>query len=109
MQRAGSQVDAAGRSRTRSFRHAFLLAFADRIGERLQEANRIAERDAAEEVGGNFLPVLAARVEAAERARDEAFPQRSKLRTTLSNVAGYRAGRAAADAASIERGWALRK
>lgn len=109
MQRAGSQVDAAGRVRTRSFRHAFLLAFADRIGERLQEASRAAEAEAAGEMGGDFLPVLASRAEAAERARDAAFPRRSTMRTTLSNVAGYRAGRAAADAASIERGSPLRK
>ena len=109
MQRAGSHVDAVGRSRTRSFRHAFLLAFADRIGERLQEANRAAEREAARETEDDFLPVLASRAEAAERARDAAFPQRSKMRTSLSNVAGYHAGRAAADAASIERGSALRR
>ena len=109
MQRAGSQVDVAGRSRTRSFRHAFLLAFADRIGERLEEAGRAAERAATEEVGGSFLPVLASRAEAAERARDAAFPRRSKMRTSLSNVAGYRAGRAAADTASLDRGAPLRK
>lgn len=103
MQRAGSRADAGGRSRTRSFRHAFLLAFAGRIAERLRSANEAAVDAAAGQVGDAFLPVLAARAEAAERARDEAFPKLVRARTSLSNVEGYRAGRAAADSASLDR------
>ena len=48
--------------RSRSFRHAFLLAFAHRIGERLREANAMATTAAAAGLGRDvFLPVLAAR------------------------------------------------
>lgn len=109
MQRAGAQVGAGGRSRTRSFRHAFVLAFAERIGERLREANAAAQAAAVNDVGESFLPVLASRAEAAERARDAAFPQTRRMRTTASNANGYHAGRAAADAASIDRGTSLER
>lgn len=109
MQRAGAQVGTGGRSRTRSFRHAFLLAFAERIGERLRDANATAEAAAVDDVGESFLPVLTSRVEAAERARDAAFPQTRRMRTTASNAHGYYAGRAAADAVSIDRGALLER
>ena len=108
MQRAGSQVNALGRNRTKSFRHAFLLAFGDRIGERLRAANRAAEEAAMHEHGPALLPVLASRAEAAERARDAAFPALGRMRASISNADGYVAGRAAADAASIQRGAQLR-
>jgi hypothetical protein len=107
MRRAGSQVDARGRSRTRSFRQAFLVAFAGRIGERLDEANRAAEARAIEEIGDAFLPVLVSRVEAAERACDEAFPDATARPVSAANIAGLIAGRAAADAATIDNGPSL--
>ncbi|WP_165970662.1 DUF2786 domain-containing protein [Actinomadura sp. 6K520] len=99
MVHAGPRRDARGRSRTRSFRHAFLNAYAARIGERLLEA---AGR-AAESAGGNDLvPVLAARDQAVEQAVGAMFPNLAKGRAgSVSNYEGWVAGRAAADLASL--------
>ncbi|WP_207946067.1 DUF2786 domain-containing protein [Actinomadura sp. 7K534] len=99
MVQAGPRRDVRGRSRTRSFRHAFLNAYAARIGERLREA---AGR-AAESAGGNDLvPVLAARDRAVEEAVGAMFPNLAKGRAgSVSNYEGWVAGRAAADLASL--------
>lgn len=92
------------RSRTRSFRHAFLLSYATRIGERLAAAAHEAETLARAEVGESLLPVLAARAEEVERTVGELFPRLTRRRFSVGNSAGWRAGRAAADAASLSPG-----
>jgi hypothetical protein len=95
--------------RSRSFRHAFLLSFAHRIGERLREATASAMAAATDASAGGFLPVLAAREDAAEAARDAAFPHRTAMRVSMSSEAGASAGRAAANRASIAPEPALRR
>ena len=89
--------------RSRSFRHAFLVGFAGRIGERLRKANAVATAAATAASGDAFLPVLAATEDAAVAARDAAFPRRERLRVSLSSAAGVAAGRQAANRASISR------
>jgi hypothetical protein len=84
-------------SQTRSFRHAFLIAFATRIGQRLEEAN---ER-ATDEAGPSALPVLAAAADAAERAVEEAFPRLRTMSVSSTNGEGLVAGRDAGDRASL--------
>jgi hypothetical protein len=98
---AGSQVDRYGRSRTRSFRQAFLLAYASRIGQRLREAESASRAAAAEEYGPALLPVLADRSAAVRAAEAEAFPHLVSRSVSISNAAGWAAGRAAADLASL--------
>jgi hypothetical protein len=99
MVHAGPRRDARGRSRTRSFRHAFLSAYAVRIGERLRGA---ADRAAAGAGGKDLLPVLAARDQAVDQAVDTMFPGLAKGRAgSVSNHEGWVAGRAAADVASL--------
>ncbi|XVQ14382.1 DUF2786 domain-containing protein [Spirillospora sp. CA-255316] len=99
MVHAGPRRDAAGRSRTRSFRHAFLNAYASRIGERLREATG---RAAAETGGDDLLPVLAARDRAVDDVVATLFPNLTKGRArSVSNHEGWAAGRAAADLASL--------
>ncbi|MFI0412292.1 DUF2786 domain-containing protein [Actinomadura sp. 3N508] len=99
MVNAGPRRDARGRSRTRSFRHAFLNAYAARIGERLRDA---AERAAAGAGGKDLLPVLAARDRAVDHAVGTMFPNLAKGRAgSVSNYEGWVAGRAAADLASL--------
>jgi len=98
---AGSQVDVYGRSRTRSFRHAFLLAYATRVGHRLREAEAASQAAAAAHYGEALLPVLADRLAAVEAARDTAFPGAVKRPVSVTNAAGWAAGRAAADLASL--------
>jgi hypothetical protein len=98
---AGSQVDRSGRSRTRSFRQSFLLAYAARIGQRLREAEAAGRAEAAEAYGEALLPVLAGRQAAVDAARDAAFPHTVSRSVSASNAGGWAAGSAAADLASL--------
>jgi hypothetical protein len=105
MLRAGAKKDASGRSRTRAFRQSFLVAYAMRIGERLNEATGHAEREAAASApGGDLLPVLAARSQAVDDAVDEMFGDHliavgRGMRAT--DWEGWNSGRAAADLATL--------
>jgi uncharacterized protein DUF2786 len=99
----GSRSSRTG-SRTRSFRHAFLLSYATRIGERLREAGATAEQEAVEAAGDALLPVLAARGEVVERTTTQLFPRITTKRFSVGNAAGWEAGRQAADAASLRVG-----
>ena len=101
---AGRQIDRGGRSRTRSFRSSFLVAFAYRIGERLTEATEHATAEAEAVHGESLLPVLARQDEAVTQARDEAFPKLRTHRVATSNLGGYRAGREAAERADLHDG-----
>lgn len=101
--RQGSRVDGAGRSRTRSFRRAFLLGFAERIGQRLSDANN-AQVTAAGAADGRLLPVLAARDQRVQDAQEAAYPRLAARQTAITNAAGWVAGQAAADLADLSRG-----
>lgn len=98
---AGSQVDRSGRSRTRSFRQAFLLAYATRIGHRLRAAEAASRAAAAQVYGDALLPVLADRSAAVRAVEAEAFPGAVSRSLSISNAAGWAAGAAAADLASL--------
>jgi hypothetical protein len=106
---AGRHITRAGTSRTRSFRQSFLLAYAGRIGERLDTASAAATADVAAEVegevtrsGGGLLPVLAARSRAADELTDRLFPTMTHRALSVSNAAGWSAGRAAAELALFD-------
>ncbi|WP_157430148.1 DUF2786 domain-containing protein [Actinomadura oligospora] len=104
MVRAGSQQDTLGRSRTRSFRHAFLNAYAARIGERLHAASARATQEAAQDTATrqDLLPVLSARDQAVDQAVNDLFPALTRGRARrVSNYEGWVAGRAAADLAAL--------
>lgn len=105
---AGPQVDARGRSRTRSFRQSFLLAYAWRVGGRLAEANAATEQAVDAEHGGGLLPVLRDRDREVEAAVAELFPKAGTRRQkSVSNAAGWGAGVAAADRADLGVGQRL--
>ena len=100
---AGGQVDRRGQSRTKSFRQAFLVSYAQRIGERLAEASRRAEAEVVASIGdGRLLPVLAARELAVQDRVAELFPRLTPRQVSASNSAGWRAGRSAADLANLD-------
>lgn len=101
---AGAQRDRYGRSRTRSFRHSFLVSFASRIGERLQETTQSVVDEAIAEYGSDLLPVLASREEAVDLRVKKVFPQIRRQGTRASNSAGWTAGRIAADNAKLHGG-----
>jgi hypothetical protein len=99
---AGSHSTRAGTSRTRSFRQSFLVAFASRIGERLRQSAGTTEAAADASHEGTLLPVLAARIRAVDDRLDELFPQLRRRDVSVSNAAGWGAGRAAADLAQFD-------
>ncbi|MFV0259370.1 MAG: DUF2786 domain-containing protein [Acidimicrobiales bacterium] len=73
------------RTRSQAFRSAFYLAYAQRIGERLSEANQETTDAATEELGESFLPVLADRA----REVDEVFDERFRTLTSGRVRGGY--------------------
>lgn len=97
---AGPQIDARGRSHTRSFRQSFLIAYAVRIGTRLQAAAEHGTAAAAEHEA-SVLPVLAARDEAVDEAFKAAYPGVVYRKLAISNHSGWRAGTAAAELAKM--------
>ncbi len=102
---ASTEMIAAGRqrdrSRIRSFRQAFLVSYATRIGERLTAADHSVARSMGE-ADDRLLPVLAARSAAVERMVDDLFPNLASKRVSVSNSAGWGAGRVAADLADLD-------
>jgi hypothetical protein len=97
---AGSQTTRTGRSRTRSYRQSFLLAYAIRIGERLTTARDVGVAAVAD--SARLLPVLAARERVVEELFESMFPQSVSRSYSVGNAAGWHAGRAAADLAILD-------
>ncbi|TDD67026.1 DUF2786 domain-containing protein [Jiangella aurantiaca] len=94
----GSQYSRLGTSRTRSFRHSFLLSYATRIGERLRDA---AAHTAAA-AGTDLVPVFADRSRAVDTLFDSLFASTTVRRSfSAGNAAGWGAGRSAADRAVL--------
>lgn len=92
----------------RRFRHAFLLAYAFRIGERLEEADQAAraeaEHDQMERPSGRSVSlVMASREAKVEHAMRDAFPRLGTKRVSSSSGGGHLMGRAAADRSSLDR------
>jgi Protein of unknown function (DUF2786) len=97
----GPKADHRGRSRTKAFRHSFLLAFGSRIGHRLAQQTAAEEEAAAAEPGTDLVPLLAERAAEVDRAVDEAFPRLRTHRVSASSGDGVRAGQQAADRADL--------
>lgn len=95
---AGRSGTAQARSRT--FRQSFLLAYAQRIGERLDSASASVTEEVKRDV--RLLPVLAANSRAAEELAHQLFPSTVPRAVSGSNGAGWGAGRAAADMAMLD-------
>jgi hypothetical protein len=92
--------DEVGRH-VKAFRHAFLLAFAHRIGERLTEARAAIVDAVAADNGASLVPLFAARASAIDELVDEEFPYLRSPKQSISHYGGYGAGRAAANRADI--------
>lgn len=108
---ATSAMLRSGRSastRTRSYRQSFLIAFAARIGQRLQSAAEASTAQADAAHGGAVLPVLHDRALAVEDMLAREFPQVRTMRVTARDHIGYAAGHAAADRAHLGRDGELR-
>lgn len=106
--RASTDATAADpRLRTPSFRRAFLVAFAHRIGERLEATREHAAADAEQQYGSALVPLLADRSAAVDEAFAASFPNVVSAPIRRVNAAGWHAGRAAADRAHIGAGEAI--
>jgi hypothetical protein len=91
-------------NRAPSFRRAFLLAFANRIGERLETADAAASSEATSSHGAELVPVLARRAKAVDARFDRLFPETRQMRAKQVDARGWHAGRAAADKAVLASG-----
>jgi hypothetical protein len=99
---AAAERQAGRRSASRSFRRAFLLGYAHRIGERLTAARQHATAEAAAEKGVDLLPVLRSREAAVADAFTELFPRvRSSRSRSSIDAGGWYAGRVAAESADV--------
>jgi hypothetical protein len=105
MQSTSARTRAGAHERSRSFRSSFVLAFAERIGERLAAINAEIVADVEATTGREIVPVLAARQAAIDAAVSEMFGplQRSTSRRSLDG-AGWAGGRLAADRARLNAG-----
>ena len=86
-----------GKARIKAFRRSFLVAYAVRIGERLERATRheIAQH-------GDLLPVLRGRDLQVRAAVTRAFPRTVRSRgSRVDSLEGWESGRAAADEAEL--------
>jgi len=106
--RAMTEAGAAGSSSRRpdrapAFRRAFLLAYAQRIGERLAQAGAAAQQQESEHRGADLLPVLARHTAAVEQAFDRLFPHTTVSRARTVDARGWHAGTAAADRAVLAK------
>jgi hypothetical protein len=90
-----------GHDTARRFRHAFLLAFAGRIGERLRAARAEVQREVRRTRGTGVDVVLAGRLAEVDAAFAEAFPRTRASRASHSSSAGVLSGRRAAETASL--------
>ncbi|MCP2327428.1 hypothetical protein HDA40_005935 [Hamadaea flava] len=110
MTQSGPKQDRFGRNNTRSFRLAFLTAYAQRIGERLRGATETAVSETIRDVGeSTLLPVLKARSEEVAAKFQELFPALKTRSITVSNRQGWAEGRAAADRADLHGRRAVRE
>ncbi|MFH8490303.1 DUF2786 domain-containing protein [Streptomyces longisporoflavus] len=101
MTKAEAGQRAGGRKRTKTFRQAFLLAYADRLGARLAAAAEDATAEAAPDAG-ELLPVLAARDVAVASHAERLFPETSTTRVRgVTDYEGWVEGAAAADAVRV--------
>ena len=99
---AGKHIGRRGESRTRSFRQSFLMAYAQRIGERLQAAAASTQAAVPEADVDRLLPVLTKREEQVDALFTQLFPNTTTRRTRITNGEGWKAGLSAADQAQLD-------
>jgi hypothetical protein len=101
LRRSGSKRDTFGRSRTTAFRRAFLMAFAVRIGQRLQATVAATVDAAVADTGRELMPILAARAHAAEALARASYPFTRPIRASVTDPEGWHAGSIFADQADL--------
>jgi hypothetical protein len=87
--------------RSPSFRRAFWLSYASRIGERLEAASARAEADGQATYGDALLPTLTERTKAIDHKIAALFGPLRPMKPRSVDAEGWYAGRDAADQASL--------
>jgi hypothetical protein len=91
--------------RSPSFRRAFLISYAQRIGERLADTSLRVQSEA----GAELVPVLARTKAAVDDEFTRLFPHTTTGRSRSYDARGWHAGTEAADRASLARGQVARR
>jgi hypothetical protein len=99
---AGRAAGRGAATRTASYRRAFLLAYATRIGQRLRAADGTAVAAFADSHSGDLAPVLRRQEERVDEALAEMYPHTVRRASRVGNLAGWAAGTAAADLARLD-------
>lgn len=76
----------SAQTRSRSYRHSFLVAYAQRIGERLDSSSALVTAEVRRD--GRLLPVLAANSRATEELTERLFPSTVPRSVAVPNGAG---------------------
>jgi hypothetical protein len=97
---SGQNAGRGGEARSRSFRQSFLVAYATRIGERLEKAEKTTIAQSAD--SDRLLPVLASHQQKVDATFTKLFPSTVGKSVSAGNRAGWGAGRAAADRAHLD-------
>jgi hypothetical protein len=102
---AAKHAAAGTRTRSQSYRSAFLFAYTERIGQRLHEINDSVIAEAEAEHGSSFLPVLRSRDDNVDDFVAEQFGEllSSPVRGSF-DPAGRASGKVAADNAHLAHG-----
>lgn len=104
MTEAGSVSEGGHRlDRSPSFRRAFLLSYADRVGERLTDAGTRARQEESAIRGRDLVPVFARQSAAVATEFARLFPHTTTSGAKRVDARGWHAGRAAADRAVLAR------
>jgi hypothetical protein len=77
-----------------------MVSYAQRIGERLAEANDQARSETPR--AGELVPLLQSQAKRIQDAIAAMYPDTVTRRTSITNRSGWAAGRAAADLASLD-------
>ena len=102
---AARRAPAGTRTRSQAYRSTFLLAYTNRIGDRLAEINDAVLAEVEAEQGSGFLPVLRSNSEAIDDFMTEKFGAlRSSPIRGGYDEAGAAGGRLAADNAALTSG-----
>ncbi len=105
LSQAARSAPAGTRVRSQGYRSAFLLSFAERIGERLREINDEVYATVEADQGGAFLPALRSRLDKVDAAVTERFGELISSRVRGGyDAAGWSGGRLAADNAQLAFG-----
>lgn len=105
MAEAARRAPAGTRTRSQSYRSAFLLGYTQRIGDRLKEINDAVLAEAEAEHGSSFLPVLRSHADIVDDFAEQRFGKTVASRVRGGyDAAGWVGGRLAAEQAKLNAG-----